>query len=256
MNKFKVRQIVFLAKHSIKKKYTNSVLGILWAIILPLIQSFTFYIFFVEGMRFTGTIQGHPLIVFLITGNLAWVICAAILTSGPGFISMHTDLIKNVSFSFITVIFIEVIAMVLIHCIVVAVVSLLLINLGYGYDISYINFLYFWFIFIVYASALAYILSLITLLVRDIKFLISSLMVPLFWMSPVLWVPSGLIETAQKILNPIYYFIYGYRYTILENEFLWEHWKYNLYFLFLTFLMISLAFWMHKKLNKKIYDLI
>lgn len=256
MSNFRLKQLIFLAKHSIQKKYTNSVFGIIWAVILPLIQSFTFYYFFVEGLRFSGTIEGHPLIMFLITGTLAWSIFSTILTSGSSFIEVHKDLIKNINFSFGSVVLVEVVSLILVHIIVIFVILVLCITLGYNFHISYINFFYFWFVFIIFASAIAYILSIITVLYKDIRHLISAIMVPYFWMTPVMWSPSGKIEVIQKLFNPGFYFIDGYRYTILDNSFFWEHWRYNAYFLFLTAILVVIAWYVDKNLSKKIYDLI
>ena len=81
----------------------------------------------------------------------------------------------------------------------------------------------------VYVEVLALILSVLTMLYRDIKKLVVSLMRLFMYLSPVIWnchfdesVTGHQILNKFMELNPAYYIVNGYRDSVFYERFFWE----------------------------------
>lgn len=255
-NKRRFHQLLYIAFHSIKKRYTQSAFGMVWAFIQPIILTMSFAFFAENGLRFGGDVDGVPFVVIVLIGNITFSVVSSYFLSAPNILKGNVELLKMINIPLPLVILVEMLSNFFIHLCTLTIVLIYFQFNGYEINFSYINFLFYWIVMFVYFYGYSYIVALVSLLVKDLQYLLSSLMVSLYFITPVFWVPSGLAETLEKIFNPFYFFIYGYRMTIIKNEFFWQDSMYNAYIFLQAILLLAIARYLHKKLHKKVYDLV
>jgi teichoic acid transport system permease protein len=78
----------------------------------------------------------------------------------------------------------------------------------------------------------------------------------MLYLLPVLWDTSKLPHLFQTILklNPLYYILEGFRYTLLEHVWFYEDWIYTLYFWSITLLILLIGSFIHIKFRDKFID--
>lgn len=81
-----------------------------------------------------------------------------------------------------------------------------------------------------FVESVTLILSVLTMLWRDVRKLVTSLMRMLMYFSPVIWechfaasVPFHNILNIIMKLNPVYYIVNGYRDCIFYNRWIFAH---------------------------------
>lgn len=256
-----------IAIHKIKVNYAGQIFGFGWAIINPLVYILSFWLFFAVGLRSNGPVNGFPFIVWLFPGILAYRQVSGYMTKSPSFILKNKVLVKTIKFPVMTLPVIEILQELYIHILVMGIMCILYALIGFSQtgtwdylpDIYYINFIYYWFTMVVFGVGVSLVLSPLGVLIKDTKPLIGAVMQPMFWLTPVLYaveygVAPGL-EKIQKLLNPFYYFVSGYRETMVYDRFFFEAPKYDLYFWCIILVLYIIGFRIWTKTRELMPDL-
>jgi len=86
--------LYFLAWRDVKVRYTQTLLGVFWAILQPLLTMLLFAVFF--GRLAHVPSGGKPYAVFAYAGLLPWIFFSSAVTSGAESLISNPDLIKKV----------------------------------------------------------------------------------------------------------------------------------------------------------------
>lgn len=254
------KQILFLAHQQIKKQYLETSFGIGWAIVKPLVYVFSFWFFFTVGLRTGHDVNGVPYILFLFAGSIPWFLMSELITRGSNVIRSNAVLVKTIKFPVMALPLINVLSRLAVHVVVMLIVFVFYMvygGLGYFPDIYYINFIYYWFTMLVFFTSLTFILSSLNLIIKDIAPLVNSIMQPMFWLTPVLYTMDSKIgDLMMKIFNPLYYFILGYRGTMLKNEFFWTNPLYDIYIWIIIIIMYIIGVKLFNKIRPFMADLV
>ncbi len=89
--------ILILAKRDLKVRYSQTLLGILWAIIRPLSTLFIF-IFMFKKIANINEIQGVPVQIIILSGIIFWNYFSTSFTSVSNSITSNTNLVSKVYF--------------------------------------------------------------------------------------------------------------------------------------------------------------
>ncbi|MFC1937096.1 ABC transporter permease [Chloroflexota bacterium] len=187
--------------------YKQSVLGIFWALVIPLVSVGTFIVLNRGGVFDVGDVA-IPYPLFAVAGIALWQLLSIGLTMGVGSLANAGGMITHINFTRASLIissvaqgFVPSIIQVVIVFILfaayrmvppwtallvpLAVIPLILLTLG-----------------------LAFILSLVNAVVRDAANMISIMITFLMFLTPVLYAkpPSGIIAEVSHY-NPLYYLV-------------------------------------------------
>lgn len=193
------RLLAMFVKRDIKAKYKDSVFGIFWTLIRPLVQLLVFYL--VIG-KFLGAERGIPLFaVYIFTGLTAWGLFSEIITSGTASIVGSSGIVKKIylprelfPLSAVGVALFNFVIQLLI-----LVVAALLLRPGL--DVA--NLTYFVpsvLLLILFGSGTAIALSALNVQLRDIQYLVEVALMILMWASPIMY---GWSMAASTLQNPI-----------------------------------------------------
>lgn len=241
-----------LARLTLQKEYSNSVLGVAWAFIRPMVYVLVFYFAIRIGLRGDKHINGVPQLLWLVPGSFIWFfISNTIMHCGKSLIK-NRHLVTKMVFPISTIPIISVSAEFFVHLILMLFVIVLYLVWGLGVSIYYLQLIYYLFCVFVFCSILAVFISAISAISRDVSYLMPSVNQALFWLSPILWplknIKSHLIVTIVK-LNPVAYLVEGVRNCFVYHEWFFEQWHYSLYFwvLMIVFALITARVWARSK---------
>ena len=202
-----------LLKTSISKdirgKYKNSVLGIIWSFLNPLLQIAVYAIVFPLIMK--SSLPNYT--VFLCCGLIPWNFFSAAISRTSFTMIENGNIIKKVYFPReilpISVTTSEAINFVISTIIILAFV------LGYGMGISKFIIFYPIVLLVQYflLIGISFIVSSVTVYFRDLQHFISIALQLLFYATPIVYAPDSIPVDFQWILqyNPMTYIINAYR---------------------------------------------
>lgn len=202
-----------LLKTSISKdirgKYKNSVLGIIWSFLNPLLQIAVYAIVFPLIMK--SSLPNYT--VFLCCGLIPWNFFSAAISRTSFTMIENGNIIKKVYFPReilpISVTTSEAINFVISTIIILAFV------LGYGMGISKFIIFYPIVLLVQYLllTGISFIVSSVTVYFRDLQHFISIALQLLFYATPIVYAPDSIPVDFQWILqyNPMTYIINAYR---------------------------------------------
>ena len=221
-------RIYCIAKYELLSEMRDSKLGLFWNFASPMISVLTYWLIF--GIAWHRKPVGNiPYLPWIIVGFAAWRFIQTGTVSGCSAIFAKTHVITKMKFP-VSVLpatvcvreFFNHLCMMLI-----AVVTVLIC--GFRPNVYWLGILYYMVCAFVYVEGLALILSVLTMLFRDIKKLVVSLMRLFMYLSPVIWnchfdetVPGYEILNIFMELNPAYYIVNGYRDSVFYGRAFWE----------------------------------
>lgn len=202
-----------LLKTSISKdvrgKYKNSVLGVIWSFLNPLLQIAVYAIVFPLIMR--SNLPDYT--VFLCCGLIPWNFFST-ATSRTSFTMIENgNIIKKVYFPR-EILPLSVVTSEAINFIISTIIILAFV-LGYGMGLSKYIIFYPLILIVQYflLIGISFIVSSVTVYFRDLQHFIGIALQLLFYATPIVYAPDSIPQNFQWILqyNPMTYIINGYR---------------------------------------------
>jgi lipopolysaccharide transport system permease protein len=243
--------IVTFAKRDLKIKYAQTVLGLAWTVIQPLVAVIVFTLFFSVLMNFETE---YPYVLFVLSGILLWGLFNYIFSQGSTSLSQNQDLIQKLYFPKI----ILPLSKALVGLVEFAIITVLfLVLLVYFGIVPSWKILFTPIIIVVlclFSLGLSFILSAATIKNRDLNHIIPFLVNFGIWFTPVFY-PVSLVPPQYEnflYLNPMASIIQLFR-TCVFNE------AYNHFMLLgiaLSFCIFIIGFFFFKKVEDKIIDLL
>ena len=203
--------------HDVRQRYIGSVLGIAWAILFPLLQLSIYaglysFVFKVRpaGLYTTGYI------VLVFSGLVPLMMFNEALTAATGALSANKNLLLNTVFPA------ELIPVRAACAAQVTGLFGLLITLIAGFALGRASWQtvvlvpVFWILLVMFAIGIGWILSLVSLVARDIQYGMGLILMTMFVLSPFAYTPE-MVPAALKpllYLNPLSYFVLTFQQLI------------------------------------------
>jgi len=213
--------LLVLSQRDIKVRYKQTVLGITWAVIQPLMTMVLFSIVFGRLAKMPS--DGLPYPVFVYAGLLPWTFFATSLSKSGNSLVGSANLISKVFFPRL-ILPLSSVGTALIDFAVSSVILLVLMvyyGIGWSLNLVAVPFLILAVIFI--ALGVGTLLSALTVTYRDFRYVLPFMVQ--FWMyaTPVVYPASLFPEKWQWVLflNPMAGLIEGFRSAFLGRPFDW-----------------------------------
>lgn len=218
--------IALMTLRDFKIRFKQSFLGILWALLQPMITMLVFTLVFSKGLKVE--VNG-PYPLYILSGLVAWNYISKVMTGGTASIVNEADLVRKVYFPRLSLIFSQ--ALAAFSDLMIAVTFLALLMLFYGSEpgIEILAFPLFLFWALILGSGGALWLSPINVRFRDIQIALPLLLQSLFMLSPIAWSlkPGRVAPWMESLfhLNPISGIVEGCRWACFStgDPFRWEH---------------------------------
>jgi len=205
----------------IRGRYAGSIGGLLWSVITPLsnmlIYIFVFSVVFKIRLKpiETGT---DNFVLFLLSGLLPWIAFAEAVGSSAGMFLGKAGLITKVAFPLEVVPVAGVVVTFILNGVGFLTFLIYLSIDGYG-DVVWLFLPIVTFIFMIFTLGIVILLASLSVFVRDIQQVISSLLSLWMYLTPVLYPVNMLPESLRFLiyLNPVYPFIELYHELLLKH---------------------------------------
>ena len=186
-------------------RYKNSVLGFAWHFVLPVIMMCVYYVVF-------NTIRAKAVPdfwVYMSSGLFPFTFMIGNLNRGPAAITSNSGMVKKMYFPRSILILSEVASSFIVMLIGYAIVFAGILLIGYDMGISLIMLPVVLILMVIFVIGYVLFLSAITVYVRDLQYLINSLSMVFFFITPMYFMMSdvdGILATIIA-LNPFAYYV-------------------------------------------------
>ncbi len=209
--------VYFFAWRDVKLRYKQTVLGFLWAIIVPFTSMVIFSLFFGSLAKIPS--NGVPYPIFAYTALLPWTLFAESMTRSTSSVITNSNIIKKVYFPRIILPLASAMSPLLDFCIA----SLILVVLFFYYHMPLTINVVFLPLFILLALitsiGVGIWLTALNAYYRDFQYIVPFLVQIWMFASPVVYASSLVPENLQFFygLNPMAGVIEGFRWCLLGS---------------------------------------
>lgn len=210
--------LYFLTWRDIKIRYKQTLLGVSWAILQPLLTMVVFNVFFNNFANVPTDNIPYP--IFAYTALVPWTFFANGLAQASNSLVGNANLIKKVYFPRIMVPISGILTGL--PDFALSFVVLLGMMLFYGYHPSLTSF--FWLVFFLFLALITSLgiglwLSALNVEYRDIRYIVPFLVQLWMFATPVAYSASKLTEPLRTLygLNPMVGVVEGFRWVLLDR---------------------------------------
>lgn len=213
--------LYFLTSRDVKIRYKQTLIGVAWAVLQPVLTTAIFTAIFSTFARFdTGNVP-YPL--FALSGLIIWLFVHSSISLASNSFVNNTNLITKVYFPRLIVPIAATIAML--FDMLFGAVILLGMMLYFGAEPSWtiIAAPIFLFMALVLAASLGTLFSALNVRFRDVKFALPFMLQVWMIASPIFYPADLLTEKWQLVfaLNPLVGILEGFRSSLFGTEFDW-----------------------------------
>ncbi|MBB5183861.1 ABC transporter permease [Catenisphaera adipataccumulans] len=259
-------RIYSISKYELLGDMRDSKFGIFWNFASPAIQVFTYWLVFgIAWGRNAVTYRGITVsyLPWLVVGFACWWYIRPCITEGCSAVFSKTNVITKMKFPVSVLPATVCLKELFNHWIMMIITIVTLMLCGYYPNWNWLWILYYMFCAFMLAEAIGLVLSVLTMLWRDVKKFITSIMRMLMYFSPILWtcefkshVPFHSLLNKLVKANPVYYIIQGYRDAVFYGRSVLNHPVITLYFWCLVLVIFIIGCALMYKFKKKFIDMI
>ncbi len=239
-----------LARNDFRTRFAGSYLGIIWAFVSPIVTIMLYW--FVFSKIRAARVRNVPFVLWLMAGLVPWFYFSEALSTGCSCLMEYSYLVKKMVFRIEILPVVKLTSALIVHVFFVCVTILLYTVLGYFPGITVIQVIYYSGCLFVLALGLSYLTSSVVVFFRDLTQIIGIVLQVGVWLTPIMWNFEdlnlhGVIVYIFK-LNPLYYIVEGYRDSLINGVWFWQHPALTVYFWALALFLL----WFGRKIFGKL----
>lgn len=217
--RLRFEQLLYLVRRDIKKRYKDTVLGLLWIVLTPLIQSvvISFVLVRIIGVE-SGSLPARLYPFIVLTGLTTWNYISHTVSQAMGLFTANRELVQNQPLPLILLPLSSALVKLFDFVIDGAFLILLLIIIGYSPGWLVLLIVPFSLALFLFVTGLSLLFSLIYLYIRDVGHLVSFILSVWFWLSPIFF-SAELIPPHLALfnLNPMVHILASFRNILLYH---------------------------------------
>jgi lipopolysaccharide transport system permease protein/teichoic acid transport system permease protein len=246
-----------LVARDFKERYLGSYLGFLWPFIQQLLMTLIMGFVLETGMRVTP-VSGQPFLAWLIVAQSIFFFFNEAVTSSTSVFLQYSYLVKKVQFRISLLPLVKILTAMVNHGIFLVVVVVFLTAFGILPSWSWLQLPYYLLAAASLALGLGWLLSSLTVFVRDVAQIVSIVLGFLVWVTPVFWnikTSNGVVGLIGR-LNPVSYLTEGYRDCFLYGRGFWEDPSWAVYFWGITLVFLGIGGLVFRRLRPHFADVL
>lgn len=252
-----MKQTVLISKFDLVKFYKGTALGYAWAVIRPMV-TICVYLFAFTFIRSSRDMEGFPYFLWLIAGLCPWFFMSDAIVGGAMSIRTYRHFVTKIKFPISTIPTFTILSKLYVQVMLIVCVVVVFMIFGYFPDIYYLQFIIYIPLMYIFFVVLSWSLSSLSAISRDFENLVKAAIQAILWLSPILWnintVNSNLLRFILK-LNPISYFIQGFRDIFLYKRWFFES-TYTIYIVIVIVLLALIGSRVYKKTYQEFTDVL
>jgi lipopolysaccharide transport system permease protein len=252
-------ELIFsLAKRDLLTRYKGSALGLIWAVLTPvvMIAMFTFIFAGIFGARFGASTSHWDYAVYLFCGLLPWTMFQETVQQSATTIITHANLVKRVVFPLETLPVAQAISALGNQLLATIALLLAVIVIQRQLPVTF-----FWFPILLVPQLLlamgaAWLISSLGVFLRDIVQGVSLALMAWMYLTPIIY-PESYVPDRFRVLinlNPFTPLVRSYRRIFLESQV--PDWRGLGYFTVIALLVFVFGYWWFARTRKNFADVI
>jgi len=252
------QQVLGMARVMLKKRYSGSLLGVIWALVKPTLYIAVYWSVMSLGIRGSNTIEGVSYGMWMAPGIMAWFFFSDVLNDASFSILDNRHLVTKMVYAVDTIPVSAVLSFFFVHLMMMGIVIAIFILSGYGIGVYMIQLPYYMLCGLLLGFVVAFLLSALSAVSKDFKHVVRSLITALFWLTPTLWSIQRVSPFIKALIqsNPFAYVVIGYRNCFVSKTWFFQQLGYALYFWLLLAALTLLAVFVFKKLKNEFADVL
>ncbi len=250
--------LITLATNDFREQFLGSYLGIVWAILRPVLFILIVWFIFTVGFKHNISNNGVPFVLYLMCGYIPWFFFSDSISSGMNAIVNNKFLVKKVNFRVSLLPIVKILSMLFLHMIFIGILIALFLLYGYKPSIYWLQLPFYTFMMFLLILGMTWLLSALRVFTKDVAQIVSVILQLGFWITPIFWSINKVPEKYWYVLklNPMVFIIEGYRNSFINHVWFWETYKYTPYFLITTFVFLVLGAVVFRKLRPHFGDVL
>ena len=219
-----IKTLLILTKMDFKKRYLGTMLGTVWALLMPLVTIALIYVVLRYGLRLSGVVGTVSFVDWLVAGMLAWFFVSEGLGSGVGVIMDYPYLVTKMKFPVRLLIPARLCAAMPVHFLLMIIFMLVL---AFGENRPFLCWLqlpYYFFCACVLVFSITIFTCAAQVFIRDIANVVGVFLQIFFWVTPLFWDPAFVKDTPFSVMlySPFNYIVSGYRDALVHGVNFWN----------------------------------
>jgi len=254
-NLYEYRELLYaLSRSYIKARYKQTILGVGWALIQPIVLMLTIIFVFPEIANISPEMQPYSLFVFI--GFWIWTLFANSLAFAIPNLVQNTALLRKVYFPREILIISAILPNLLDFIIGIIILSIFMIYFSVPINILFLLLPFLLLIFVFFTTGIALLGSIANVAFRDVsKFLPIGLQI-LFFATPIIYSFNNINTTYVKLykINPLTGIIDSFRSIIMYGTI--DHPIALVYALIVSVVIFYIGYFVFKKGEEVIADIV
>jgi ABC-type polysaccharide/polyol phosphate export permease len=191
-----------LARKDFQTRYKRASFGIVWAVLLPLIQAVVFVVIFSRVGRFTHTTFSYS--AYVLSGTLAWAYFTATAQSAATSIVDGASMTDKVWFPRSVLVLVPAISNLFSLFTSMALLLVAMVIVGAHYSWRLVMIIPGIVLLTLFSVGFGLVTSALHVYFRDVKFIVQAGLMVLFYLTPIVYPASALHSLAPwMVLNPM-----------------------------------------------------
>lgn len=238
--------LIQMSRMDIRKRYLGTLLGSIWAILSPLINTALIYVVMIYGLKVGISVGNASYVNWLISGMLVWSFLQEILSAGVNAITENPHLVTKIRFPLHILVMVKVVSAMPVHFLLILILMLIMAVQGVGSFVYWLQLPYYFLCGAILTLGINYITSSSQVFTRDVGSVMGVILQALFWATPIFWRTDLIANSKFSFLlySPFAYIVTGYRDSLFDAIPFWQKPLETLIFWFstITFLFLGLFF--------------
>lgn len=247
-----------LVSNDLRSRYSGSALGIVWAYIQPLVTILVFWFVYQIGFR-NPPVDQVEFILWFMAGFIPWTFFSDGINSAANVMYEYSYLVKKMKFRVYELPFIKLFSSLKIHLFFLVFMAGMYMLYGHGPYAAWLGVLYYTGCICCLLTGLSFLVSSLTVFMKDMAPLVNVILQIGFWLTPIFWSDATMSPTVLTVLkcNPLYYVITGTRNALISGTWFWNMpLKLTLYFWGSTLVVNILGITVYRHLRQHFTDLL
>ena len=245
-----------LSIYEIKAQYRMHYMGLLWAVLNPIVLISVYWFVFGLGIRGGSPVGDTPFILWLLGGLVPWLYISPTVNQATNSIHSKVAMVKKMNFPVSVLPTIKMFSNAFSFFIILSVTILITIIFNRFSGIYLLQLAYYLICMFTLIYAITILTSSLATIVRDIQNVVQVVMRLMFFMLPIVWNVEQLPQIFVLLLklNPFYYILEGFRHSLIGGEWFFNNITYTIYFWVLTIIILLIGSTIHLKFRDKFVD--
>jgi lipopolysaccharide transport system permease protein len=244
-----------LARRDVSVRYKQTVIGILWAVLRPLLTMLVFTLIFGKIAKLPS--EGVPYSLLVFTGMIPWFFFSSSVTESSSSLVANSNLLSKVYFPRILVPLSSILVAAMDFIIGMALLVMMLLYFGYMPTWRLLSIPIFLSVAFAAAAGIGLLFSALNVKYRDFQFIVPFVVQFGLYLSPVGFASSVVPENWQLAyaLNPMVGVIDGFRWALLGDAFQ-IRWDVQLISVSIAVILLGSGTWFFRRFERGIADVI